>query len=167
MRLPAADICRERHRVETFSAFVLWMVKKRISVRSTGKPQGLGISLTIKQQCQGAVCALTITKSKRKDQFSLITWSSGRTDILAQQQSWTNVVGKIHLAIASHFWHRKIVPCFLFLSLAAYLPQPLRTSQRTEGELGSRWRTECFQESCTETAGKHEGPHSTVPRARK
>ena len=157
MRLPAADICRERHRVETFSAFVLWMVKKRISVRSTGKPQGLGISLTIKQQCQGAL----FTKSKRKDQFSLITWSSGRTDILAQQQSWTNVVGKIHLAIASHFWHRKIVPCFLFLSLAAYLPQPLRTSQRTEGELGARWRTECFQESCTETAGKGQARGST------
>lgn len=157
MRLPAADICRERHRVETFSAFVLWMVKKRISVRSTGKPQWLGISLTIKQQCQGAL----FTKSKRKDQFSLITWSSGRTDILAQQQSCTNVVGKIHLAIASHFWHRKIVPCFLFLSLAAYLPQPLRTSQRTEGELGARWRTECFQESCTETAGKGQARGST------
>lgn len=138
---------------------MLWMVKKRISVRSTGKAQGLDISLTIKQQYQGAVRALT--ESKRKDQFSLITWSSGRTDILAQQQSWTNVVGKIHLAIASHFWHRKIVPCFLFLSLAAYLPQPLRTSQRTEGELGDRWRTECFQESCTETAGKGQARGST------
>lgn len=53
--------------------------------------------------------------------------------------------------------HKKNVLCFLLLSFAAYLSQPLRSSQRTEGELSG-----CFQDLCTLSLHRRQGEGTGV-----